>query len=122
MIKVTFDNGETYTEKEFQRDLHRYFKTLNVIASYLCKTFGDCKKCMLYKDEVCGKSYVNAKPIKYSFEIIEAVYKRAKEHPAGTNRDKFIEVFGNNPPINTMYGFVKWLDEEYKGPKGEKQK
>lgn len=146
MIEIKVD-GNTYTEKEFQRDLKRYLDTLNEDLSP-CKFKQDCEKCMFSKYELCAKYYVNSRPIKYSFEIIEKVYRWAKAHPCVTNRDKIKEVFGINV-INSIVvdcgkkescyayrfsnikdksivlnpisqydeAFGDWLDEEYKESK-----
>lgn len=129
MIEIKVD-GNTYTEKEFQRDLKRYLDTLNEDLSP-CKFKQDCEKCMFSKYELCAKYYVNSRPIKYSFEIIEKVYRWAKAHPIVTNRDKLIKTFGNknfNFILSSLrndmideYGV--WLREEYQEPKkGEKEK
>lgn len=128
MIEVKID-GNTYTEEEFQRDLKRYLDTLNEDLSP-CKFKQDCERCMFSNHELCGKYYINSRPIKNSFEIIEKVYRWAKEHPIVTNRDKLVETFGNknfNFILSSLrndmideYGV--WLREEYQEPKkGEKE-
>lgn len=115
-------NGETYTEKEFQRDLKRYFDTLNEDLSP-CKFYEDCKRCMFSKYELCGKSYVNSKPIKNSFEIIEKVYNWAQEHPVITNKDMLKKTFGKDVIhyIEARPYKEEWLDEEYKEPSKEQK-
>lgn len=128
MIEVKID-GNTYTEDEFQRDLKRYLDTLNK-DQFPCKFNEDCERCMFSKHVLCGKQYVRAVPINYSFKIMEKVYKWAKEHPIVTNRDKLIKTFGNknfNFILSSLrndmideYGV--WLRDEYQEPKkGEKE-
>lgn len=54
---------------------------------------------------------------KYPQEYIDIVQRWAKEHPLVTNRDKFVEVFGNIP-----FNFAddaNWLNAEYTKPVGE---
>lgn len=122
-------NGEVYTEKEFQRDLKRYLNTLDK-GKATCNSYENCEKCMFFNHALCGRQYIRSVPINYSFKIIEKVYNWAKEHPVVTNRDKMIETFGGayfNLIINyisdrSLEDYDNWLHEEYKEPKGEKQK
>lgn len=113
MIKVTFDNGETYTEKEFKRDLKRYFDTL--FKSHApCGLHKNCERCVFFNHGLCGESFVKAKPIENSFEIIETVYKWAQEHPYRTNEDYILETMGIELGLLTNDEIIEWLNEEYK--------
>lgn len=125
-ISFGYEGNEVhYSEAEFKRDLRRYFDTLEeTVHCHPCKLSEDCEKCMFFNHELCGKYYVNSRPIKNSFEIIEKVYRWAKEHPIVTNRDKLIKTFGNknfNFILSSLRNdmideYGKWLHEEYKEP------
>lgn len=128
MIEIKID-GEVYTEKEFQRDLKRYFDTLDK-DWYPCRSYENCERCMFFKHLVCGKQCVRAVPINYSFNIIEKVYSWAKEHPVVTNRKKLEEIFGEKKAKEIISrimfyanneDFGEWFNEEYKEPGKDKQ-
>lgn len=114
MVELKIE-GNTYTEEEFQRDLKRYFDTLDE-GQYPCKFYEECEKCMLHKNAVCDKHFVNAKPIEASFEIIEKVYRWAREHPYRTNEDYILETMGIELGLLTNDEIVEWLGEEYMEP------
>lgn len=134
-------NGETYTEKEFQKDIVRMFDSLRTRdyegESRCCCIYVKCKTCPLR--DICikreGFKY-------YSFETIEKVYRWAKEHPIVTNIDKLVEMFGfdgicynfSKNQLKIVYQGIsriftcddddicdisEWFEKEYKEPKKE---
>lgn len=122
-MKITFDNGEEYTEEKFKKDKARMFDTIRWKES---NHFGECNcsdckccKCPLDDGDICICSFYD------SFQVIERVHKWAKEHPFVTNRDKLKELFGTKI-VNSLYiygevrsedvSFSDWLDQEYKKP------
>lgn len=120
-------NGNEYNEEKFRKDMTRMFDTYR---SKDDRNMGNmncigvrCDDCPLYKVS-CNMKTTN------SFKTIELVYEWALKHPVVTNRDKMIEIFGGayfNLIINYISAissedYDAWLNEEYKEPKGEKQK
>ena len=118
-VKLTIDDKE-YTEDQFQRDLVRMFDTYrdsDWMGSPSC--YGvDCGDCPLGdKTNTAVCSVTKAK----AFDLIKSVHDWAKEKPIITNFDKLKETFGKDVVhyIESRPYKEKWLDEEYKEPKGE---
>lgn len=121
-MKIIFDNGEEYTKEGFQRDLIRMFDSLkgdeDKKGNFHCDVIA-CSDCPL-NHYPCSKIDEALEKL----DLIEQVYKWAKEHPIVTNRDKLIKTFGNknfNFILSSLrndmiseYGV--WLREEYKEP------
>lgn len=125
-IRVIVDGNE-YTEDQFKKDLIRMLDAYRDKDAQMgvpeCSGV-ECYVCPLYKDSCCKRRTTN------SFKTIGLVYEWALKHPVVTNRDKMIETFGGayfNLIINyisdrSLEDYDIWLHEEYKEPKGEKQK
>ena len=123
-IKVMID-GKEYTKEQFKKDLVRMFDICRKsngndkdIGKATCRGVG-CDDCPLYS---CSCSSEDSKAD--SFEIIKIVHEWAIEHPVITNKDMLKKTFGKDVIhyIEARPYKEKWLDEEYKEPKGEKQK
>lgn len=141
MIKITFDNGEVYTEEQFKKDYVRMMDSLR--DDDYPKGSIDCSGVSCYKCPIkncCDNDDYNS-----VFKVFKIVHDWAKEHQIVTNRDKLKEVFGINV-INSIVvdcekkesfkaysfsnikdkrivlnpisqydeAFGDWLDEEYK--------
>lgn len=114
MIKITFDNGEVYTEEQYKKDYVRMMDFLreNHFGDKNCATVG-CDDCPLLNTTCRNTGEENSDY--RCLDTVEIVHDWAKTHPNKTNREKFIEVFGSNPSFDTAWEFGKWLDDEYKG-------
>ena len=127
MIKFVID-GEAYSEKEFKRDMARIFDSMrgggySNWGSTDCGDIG-CTKCPL--TDVCEKCNDNDSYgflFSFSYEMVEAVYHWAAEHPIITNEEKLRAVFGTdavsmiNSAVNCYDcedAFNEWLMQEYK--------
>ena len=95
------------------------FKEVAKHYARLCKSYPDCGvECPINKirsaDTVCRYWTLVVDP-----ETAEKVIMDwAEKHPHVTNRDKFIEVFGNEPLLLDIWNLkgVNWLLKEYKEP------
>lgn len=92
MIEIKIDD-EIYTERQFKRDLTRFFDTYRdknseYMGSSSCNDVV-CMDCPLHEDiSVCSVSKAE------SFDLIKFVYDWAQKHPIVTNLDKLKELFG----------------------------
>lgn len=94
MIEIKIDD-ETYTERQYKRDLTRMFDTYrksdsDYMGSSSCNDV-DCKDCPL-----CDEAFtaVCAVTKAKSFDLIKFVYDWSQKHPIVTNMDKLKELFG----------------------------
>ena len=126
-VRVIVDEHE-YSENQFKKDLIRMFDAYRYhdsghMGEPNCKGVVCSINCPLGVEGKC------CNVTNFDFGTIKIVYKWAQEHPVVTNRDKMIETFGGayfNLIINyisdrSLEDYDTWLNEEYKGPKGEKK-
>ena len=131
MIEIKIDD-ETYTERQYKRDLIRLLDS--------CKKEDDttrgttdcdsiiCIDCPLHEKACMCNGPSSELKIPW-LERVKTVYDWTQKYPVVTNRDKMIETFGGayfNLIINyisdrSLEDYDTWLNEEYKGPKGEKE-
>ena len=83
----------------------------------MCNTYNnECSKCPLTDHRGVYLCF------RWCFEdpklAEEVIMKWAEQNPVMTNRDKFIEVFGNEPLLLDIWNLkgVNWLLKEYKEP------
>lgn len=119
MIEIKIDD-EIYTEKQYKRDLTRFFDTYrNKNSEYMGSSNCNdvvCMDCPLREEpftSVCSVSKAE------SFDLIKFVYNWAKRHPAVTNRDVLKKTFGEDVCVRIFE--LDWFDQEYKKPKGESE-
>lgn len=120
-------NCEEYTEKEYKRDLKRYLDKADRIdkdeEGYFCNNtkMSVCKNCLLDNEGFKYHSCISGAFT--SFETIKKIFVWAHEHPVFTNKDMLKKTFGKDVIhyIEARPYKEKWLDEEYKEPKGEKE-
>lgn len=130
MIKIIFDNGETYTYEQYKKDFVRYFKT-EIGERRKHSTFQEedcsnlpCAVCIANISNIDSHSFTQCQQNLFnSFQVIKNIHDCAKEHPVVTNRDKIKDVFGFNmtswddAKLNGKdFDFNKWLSSEYKEP------
>ena len=122
MIKITFDNGEEYTEEQYKKDYVRMMDSLrqDYLGAKNCLGV-DCGNCPLLK-KTCGYKG-NESSYYRSLETVKIVHNWAKAHHIVTNEDMLKKTFGNEVLVYIeeeayRYG---WMSKEYKEPKGEKR-
>ena len=120
MIKITFDNGEEYTEEQYKKDYVRMMDSLrqDSFGEKNCQGV-DCGNCPLLK-ETC--SYQGRENSYYRcLETVKIVHNWAKAHPIITNEDMLKKTFGDEV-LNYIEAEAYedgWMSKEYKDPKGE---
>ncbi len=113
-IRVIVD-GKEYAQEQFEKDMIRMFDAYRYDDDHMgemnCKDVS-CTNCPLNK--YCDVSRPK------TFEEIKIIYRWAQEHPLITNFDMLKKTFGNDVIhyVETRPYKEKWLDEEYKKPKG----
>ena len=113
-------NGNEYSEEKFRKDLIRMLDAYRDKDAQMGvpECYGvECNVCPLCKNSCCKRRTTN------SFKTIGIVYEWVKEHPIITNKDMLKKTFGKDVIhyIETRPYKEKWLDEEYKKPKGESE-
>jgi hypothetical protein len=127
MIEIKIDD-ETYTERQYKRDITRMFDTYRHDSDHMGKSSCngvDCRECPLGDNSQINSQIAVCKATKAkAFDLIEFVQKWAHEHPVFTNKDMLKKTFGKDVIhyIEARPYKEEWLDEEYKKPKGEKEK
>lgn len=139
-MKITFDNGEVYTEEQFKKDFIRMMDSVRFedsISMHTTTCSGViCENCYIARS--CSHKITDIGST--SYKVIEDVYNWSQEHPIVTNRDKLKEVFGfdkiccnfskNQLKIvyqgisriftcddDDIWDISEWFEEEYKEPK-----
>lgn len=104
---------------EFYRNVHR-----------LCDSCGDCLSCPLYDNHCAMDQWGKmSRDPKYLDRVVEMVKDWAAEHPALTNRDVLVKIFGKDFSESAHPGALafhaqdcadddckEWLNAEYTGP------
>ena len=124
-VRVIVDEHE-YSEDQFKKDLIRMFDKYRYADS---KHMGEsncndvnCRECPLVDNSqqiaVCAVGKSDA------FDLVKLVYEWAKAHPIITNEDMLKKTFGDDvlSHICSRVFEWEWFDQEYKEPKGGKQK